>query len=56
MSKKKDKKDKKEEKETKVTSEKPVSLFPLDFKDALRGLLATPPLKEKKVKKAKKDK
>ncbi len=40
----------------KATGEKLVSLHPLNFEEALRGLLATPPAGKKKVKKAKKSK
>lgn len=39
---------------TKTTSEKSVSLFPLEFREALRALLATPPLKKKRLTKTKK--
>lgn len=39
-----------------ATSGKPVTLHPLNFEEALRGLLATIPSGKKKVKKAKKSK
>lgn len=35
---------------SKITSEKPVSLHPLDFDEALKALLVTPPPIEKKRK------
>lgn len=38
---------KKKDKDRKVTNEKPVSLFPLNFKEALQGLLQTKPPKSK---------
>jgi hypothetical protein len=39
--------------EEKTTNEKPVSLHPVDFDDALRALLITPPPKEPENKKPK---
>ncbi|MCZ6593698.1 MAG: hypothetical protein O6943_02145 [Bacteroidetes bacterium] len=39
---------KKKESDRKVTNEKPVSLFPLSFKEAIKGLLATKPPKKSK--------
>lgn len=39
---------KREEEENKVTSEKPVSLYPLDFRKALQALLLTLPLERPK--------
>ena len=39
--------------EVKITNEKPISLFPLDFKEAVAALLKVkPPAKEKGSKKA----
>lgn len=40
----------KKDQKTKTTSEKPVSLHPLEFKEALKVLLKTPPPKEEKQK------
>jgi len=40
----------------KRTNEKPVSLHPVDFDDALRALLTTPPPKEQEAKKSKRKK
>ncbi len=43
-----------DEKEKKVTNEKPVSLFPLDFKQAVAALLKVKPKPPKPTKSAKK--
>ncbi len=48
--------DKRVKKSTKITSEKPVSLFPLSLEEALEALLRTKPPKEKKKKKPKENK
>ncbi len=41
-----------DKKDKKITNEKPVSLFPLSFKEAVKGLLETkPPKKAKKTEK-----
>ncbi|MBV6450785.1 MAG: hypothetical protein MHPDNHAH_01511 [Anaerolineales bacterium] len=39
--------------EKKVTNEKPVSLFPLDFKEAVAAIMKVKPPKEKKPAKKK---
>jgi|GEM_PF-4068551 len=40
--------------EKKTTSEKPISLNPLSFDEAMKGLLKTPPEEKKKKKENKK--
>ena len=45
-----------DEKDTKVTNEKPVSLFPLDFKEALAALLKVKPKPKAEMDKAIKQK
>ena len=46
-----------EKDEKKITSEKPISLYPLDFKEAVAALLKVKPLpKEEKPKKKKEQK
>jgi len=44
------------DKKKKTTSEKPVSLEPLDFEEALRDLLTIPPSKEPKEQERKQSK
>jgi hypothetical protein len=46
----------KKDKPKRKTSEKPVSLHPVDFEDALRDLLATPPPPKEQTTKKKKRK
>lgn len=43
-------------KDKKTTNEKPISLLPLNFKDALAALLKTKPEPQEKKKKEKKNK
>lgn len=45
-----------EQEPVRTTSEKPLSLHPLNLEEALRGLLATLPVRKKTAKKAKKAK
>lgn len=42
----------KKQKETRVTNEKPISLFPLDFKEALAALLQVKPKSKAEMDKA----